>query len=172
MWVSTHFLFETFRLTIPNTRNPNPSCKVVGLFPSLSISNREKSLAHGTEWSQFTPHPPTWQNCFHDVVWHKPLFLRFSFAHNTHIRRQPFKHNLFRELRFWGTQLRRTTSLIFLLAAAACSGFPGNGQCSERGCLHEADNQLCGWRDKCFFEFGKKRLILSFDIPVSSFIDY
>lgn len=61
---------------------------------------------------------------------------------------------------------------FFFGAAAACSGFLRNGQCSELQCLDEADNQLCGWSSKCFFELGKWRLILAFDIPVSSFIDY
>lgn len=94
----------------------------------------------------------------------------FLFAHNTYVSCQPFKHSLFREQRFWWTSPRWTAPLIFsFVATAACSGFLGNGQRSESGRLGEADNQLCGWRNTCSFEFGKWRLILGFDIPVSSF---
>lgn len=60
----------------------------------------------------------------------------------------------------------------FFVATTAHSGSLGNGQCSELVCLDGADTQLCGVRNKCFYGFGKQRLILGFDMPVVSFIDY
>lgn len=58
------------------------------------------------------------------------------------------------------------------MAKAACSGSLGNGQCSKLKCPDGADTQLCGLRNKCFYGFGKQRLILGFDMPITSFIDY
>lgn len=100
-------------------------------------------------------------------------FWDFLFTRNTHISHQPFKHNLFRELRFWGTQPRRTSSLIiFLCGYDSTLWFPWEWAVFWDGVLDGADTQLCGLRNKCFYGFGKQRLILGFDMSVISFIDY
>lgn len=62
--------------------------------------------------------------------------------------------------------------LSFSVATVACSGSLRDGHCSELECLDGADTQLCGLRNKCFYGFGKQRLILGFDMPGTSFIDY
>lgn len=58
------------------------------------------------------------------------------------------------------------------MATVACSGSLRDGHCSELECLDGADTQLCGLRNKCFYGFGKQRLILGFDMLGASFIDY
>ena len=103
--------------------------------------------------------------------WDKPLFSRFFFLPTTHTSVISLLSTTSSEN--WGSyELYQEGQVLwssFFVATAAYSGFLGNGQCSEPGCLGEADNQLCGGMNECFT--GLRSKDLGSDIPVSSFMD-
>ena len=103
--------------------------------------------------------------------WDKPLFSRFFFLPTTHTAVISLLSTTSSEN--WGSyELYQEGQVLwssFFVATAAYSGFLGNGQCSEPGCLGEADNQLCGGMNECFT--GLRSKDLGSDIPVSSFMD-
>lgn len=169
--VSSH-LFETPGFTSPNIstrkRTSCKSCRPFHFRPS-TFPNGEKSLALGTGWGQFTRAPPS-EIAF--MMWFETsLYFGDFFSPTTHTSVISLLSTASSEN--WGSEEHNREGPVlwssFFVALTAHSGSLGNGQCSELECLDGADIQFCGLRNKCFYGFGKQRLILGFEIPFVSF---
>ena len=117
----------------------------------LSIS---KLWEESGTWSWMEPINPssTQENCFCNVVLRQAFIFEILFLPTTHTSIISLLSTTSSEN--WGSyELYQEGQLLWsslFMATAAYSGFLENGQCSEPGCLGEADNQLCGGMNECF----------------------
>lgn len=165
MWVSTPiFLFSSLRLLGWQyhifTGKPEPSCKVVDLFTSIAkhFQTVRKVWHLELNGANLPPlHPAkslSWCGLTQAFIF-QIFFLPTTHTAVVSLLSSTSSENWGSDELNWEGQLFWSS---FLVAKAACSGFLRNGQRSVLESLDGADNQLCGWRDKCFGGFGEAKM--------------
>lgn len=158
MWVSQSPLWDPPGLKFPNisTEKLEPSGKVMDLFTSVpkhfqTVGRVWHLELNGANLSQL--HPIAFMMWFETSLYFWDALLPTTHTSIVSLLSTTSSEN-------WGSyELNQEGQPLwssFFVATVACSGFLRNGQCSELQCLDEADNQLCGWRNKCFMGLGNK----------------